>query len=175
MTRGKTNLNVQRRYSHPVDRATGLICGQTVLLTGFYSRRGFEAPLRRIRFKDPETKKTLIFLSNNFTLPAFTITELYRCRWQVELFFKWIKQHLRIKAFFGTSENAVKSQLWIAVSVYVLVAIVKKRLKISASLYEILQILSLTMFERMPLDQLLAQVLADDIDHVSTNQLFLFE
>lgn len=172
VTRGKANLKVQRRYSHPVDRATGLICDQTVLLTGFYSRMGFEAPLRRIRFKDPET---LIFLSNNFTLPAFTITELYRCRWQVELFFKWIKQHLRIKAFFGTSENAVKSQLWIAVSVYVLVAIVKKRLKISASLYEILQILSLTMFERMPLDQLLAQVLADDIDHASANQLFLFE
>jgi hypothetical protein len=175
VTRGKANLKVQRRYSHPVDRATGLICDQTVLLTGFYSRMGFEAPLRRIRFKDPETEKTLIFLSNNFTLPAFTITELYRCRWQVELFFKWIKQHLRIKAFFGTSENAVKSQLWIAISVYVLVAIVKKRLKISASLYEILQILSLTMFERMPLDQLLAQVLADDIDYTSANQLFLFE
>jgi IS4 transposase len=117
----------------------------------------------------------LIFLTNNFTLPAFTITELYRCRWQIELFFKWIKQHLRMKAFFGTSENAVKSQLWIAVSVYVLVAIVKKRLNVSASLYEILQILSLTMFERMPLDQLLAQVVADDIDYDSANQLFLFE
>ena len=175
MTRGKANLKVQRRYSHPVDRATGLICDQTVLLTGFYSRKGFEAPLRRIRFKDPETEKTLIFLTNNFTLPALTITELYRCRWQVELFFKWIKQHLRIKAFFGTSENAVKSQLWIAVSVYVLVAIVKKRLKLTASLYEILQILSLTMFERIPLDQLLAQVVADDIDHSSANQLILFE
>jgi hypothetical protein len=173
--RGKANLKVQRRYSHPVDRTTGLICDQTVLLTGFYSRQGFEAPLRRIRFKDPETHKTLIFLTNNFALPALTITELYRCRWQVELFFKWIKQHLRIKAFFGTSENAVKSQIWIAVSVYVLVAIVKKRLKLSASLYEILQILSLTMFERIPLDQLLAQVIADDIDHSSTSQLFLFE
>jgi len=175
VTRGKSNLKVQRRYSHPVDRATGLICDQTVVLTGFYSYKGFDAPLRRIRFKDPETDKTLIFLTNNFTLPAFTITELYRCRWQVELFFKWIKQHLRIKAFFGTSENAVKSQLWIAVSVYVLVAIVKKRLNVSASLYEILQILSLTMFERMPLDQLLAQVVADDIDYDSANQLFLFE
>jgi len=175
VTRGKSNLKVQRRYSHPVDRATGLICDQTVVLTGFDSYKGFDAPLRRIRFKDPETDKTLIFLTNNFTLPAFTITELYRCRWQVELFFKWIKQHLRIKAVFGTSENAVKSQLWIAVSVYVLVAIVKKRLNLSASLYEILQILSLTMFERMPLDQLLAQVVADDIDYDSANQLFLFE
>ena len=166
VTRGKSNLKVQRRYSHPVDRTTGLICDQTVVLTGFYSHQGFEAPLRRIRFKDPETAKTLIFLTNNFALPALTITELYRCRWQVELFFKWIKQHLRIKAFFGTSENAVKSQIWIAVSVYVLVAIVKKRLKLSASLYEILQILSLTMFERIPLDQLLAQT--DDRRH-STN------
>ncbi len=175
VTRGKSNLKVQRRYSHPVDRGTGLICDQTVALTGFYSHKGFEAPLRRIRFKDPETAKTLIFLTNNFALPALTITELYRCRWQVELFFKWIKQHLRIKAFFGTSENAVKSQIWIAVSVYVLVAIVKKRLKLSASLYQILQILSLTMFERMPVDQLLAQAVADDIEHIFDNQLILFE
>ena len=126
VTRGKSNLKAQRRYTHPVDRATGLICDQTVVLTGFDSRKGFDAPLRRIRVKDPETDKTLIFLTNNFALPALTITELYRCRWQVELFFKWIKQHLRIKAFFGTSENAVKSQLWIAVSVYVLVAIVRE-------------------------------------------------
>jgi hypothetical protein len=175
VTRGKANLKVQRRYSHPVDRTTGLICDQTVLLTGFYSRQDFEAPLRRIRFKDPETHKTLVFLTNNFALPALTIAELYRCRWQVELFFKWIKQHLRIKAFFGTSENAVKSQIWIAVSVYVLVAIVKKRLKLSASLYELLQILSLTMFERIPLDQLLAQVMTDNFDQASDNQLFLFE
>ena len=174
VTRGKSNLKVQRRYSHPVDRETGLICDQSVVLTGFYSRQGFEAPLRRIRFKDPETAKTLIFLTNNFVLPAFTITELYRCRWQVELFFKWIKQHLRIKAFFGTSENAVRSQIWIAVSAYVLVAIVKKRLHLSASLYEILQILSLTMFEKIPLDQLLAQTMADEIQRVSDNQLILF-
>ena len=174
MTRGKSNLKVQRRYSHPVDRTTGLICDQSVVLTGFYSRQGFEAPLRRIRFKDPETAKTLIFLTNNFVLPAFTLTELYRCRWQVELFFKWIKQHLRIKAFFGTSENAVRSQIWIAVSAYVLVAIVKKRLRLSASLYEILQILSLTMFEKIPLDQLLAQTMTDEIQPVSDNQLILF-
>ncbi|MGB2663345.1 MAG: IS4 family transposase, partial [Candidatus Acidiferrum sp.] len=174
VTRGKSNLKVQRRYSHPVDRETGLICDQSVVLTGFYSHQGFEAPLRRIRFKDPETAKTLIFLTNNFVLPAFTITELYRCRWQVELFFKWIKQHLRIKAFFGTSENAVRSQIWIAVSAYVLVAIVKKRLHLSASLYEILQILSLTMFEKIPLDQLLAQTMTDEIQRASDNQLILF-
>jgi hypothetical protein len=174
VTRGKSNLKVQRRYSHPVDRTTGLICDQSVVLTGFYSHQGFQAPLRRIRFKDPETAKTLIFLTNNFVLPAFTITELYRCRWQVELFFKWIKQHLRIKAFFGTSENAVRSQIWIAVSAYVLVAIVKKRLHLSASLYEILQILSLTMFEKIPLDQLLAQTMNDQIQPVPDNQLILF-
>jgi hypothetical protein len=174
VTRGKSNLKVQRRYSHPVDRKTGVICDQTVVLTGFYSHQGFEAPLRRIRFKDPETAKALIFLTNNFVLPAFTITELYRCRWQVELFFKWIKQHLRIKAFFGTSENAVRSQIWIAVSAYVLVAIVKKRLQLSASLYEILQILSLTMFEKIPLDQLLTQTISEQIQPVSDNQLILF-
>jgi len=175
VTRGKSNLKAQRRYTHPVDRATGLICDQTVVLTGFYSRKGFDAPLRRIRFKDSETDKTLIFLTHNFALPALTITELYRCRWQVELFFTWIKQHLRIKAFFGTSENAVKSQIWIAVSVYVLVAIVKKRRNLTASLYEILQILSLTMFERLSLDQLLAQVMIDDIKRISDKQLILFE
>ena len=175
ITRGKSNLRVRRRYSHPVDRSTGLICDQAVVLTGFYSRQNFDTPLRRIRFKDPQTAKTLIFLTNNFSLPALTITELYRCRWQVELFFKWIKQHLRIKSFFGTSENAVKTQIWIAVAVYVLVAIVKKRLHITASLYEMLQILSLTMFEKIPLDQLLAQSVTDHIRPDSDNQLFLFE
>ena len=174
VTRAKSNLKAQRRYSHPVDRSTGLICDQTIVLTGFYSRQDFDTPLRRVRFKDPTTGKRLVFLTNNFTLPAFTITELYRCRWQVELFFKWIKQHLRIKVFFGTSENAVKTQIWIAVSVYVLVAIVKKRLNLSASLYEMLQILSLTMFERIPLDQLLNKIIADDIQAFSSNQLNLF-
>jgi hypothetical protein len=174
VTRAKSNLKAQRRYSHPVDRSTGLICDQTIVLTGFYSNQDFDTPLRRVRFKDPATGKGLVFLTNNFTLPAFTITELYRCRWQVELFFKWIKQHLRIKVFFGTSENAVKTQIWIAVSVYVLVAIVKKRLNISASLYEILQILSLTMFERIPLDQLLNKILTEDIHTLSPNQLNLF-
>jgi len=175
VTRGKSNLKAQRRYAHPVARATGLIGDQTVVLTGFYSHKGFEAPLRRIRCKDPETDKTLIFLTTNFTLPAFTLTELYRCRWPVELFFNWIKQHLRIKAFFGTSENAVKSQLWIAVSVYVRVAIVKKRLTLSTTRYEMLQILSLTMFERMPLDPLLAQAVIEDTAHFPDKQLILFE
>ena len=154
VTRGKSNLKAKRRYSHPVDRSSGLVCDQTVILTGFYSRQGFDRPLRRIKFNDPETDKRLVFLAINFAQPALTITKLYKCRWQIELFFKWIKQHLRIKVFFGTSENAVKSQIWIAVSVYVLVAIVRKRLALSASLYEILQILSLTLFEKTPVNQL---------------------
>ena len=175
VTRAKSNLKVHRRYSHPVDRTTGVICDQTVFLTGFYSRQEFQAPLRRIRFKDPETAKTLVFLTNNFALAPLTVTELYRCRWQVELFFKWIKQHLRIKAFFGTSENAVKSQIWIAVSVYVLVAIVKKRLHLTASLYEILQILSLTLYEKTPLAQLLTRVVEDEIRADVQNQLNLFQ
>jgi hypothetical protein len=175
VTRARSNLKAQRRYSHPVDRSTGLICDQTVTLTVFYSRQGFEAPLRRVRFKDPETGKKLIFLTNNFALPALTITQLYRQRWQIELFFKWIKQHLRIKSFFGTSENAVKTQVWIAVSAYVLVAIVKKRLNLTASLYEILQILSLTMFEQMPLDQLLSKNMCDENSPDTANQLNLFD
>lgn len=153
VTRGKSNLKAQRRYSRPVDRSTGLICDQTIVLTGFYSSQNFDTPLRRIRFNDPKSGKRLVFLTNNFVLPALTITELYRCRWQVELFFKWIKQHLRIKRFFGTTENAVKSQIWIAVSVYVLVAIVKKRLNLDVSLYTLLQICSVTRFEKMPLQQ----------------------
>jgi hypothetical protein len=172
--RAKSNLKAQRRYSHPIDRSTGLICDQTVVLTGFYSKQDFDTPLRRVRFKDPMTGKGLVFLTNNFTLPALTITELYRCRWQVELFFKWIKQHLRLKVFYGTTENAVKTQIWIAVSVYVLVAIIKKRLNLSASLYEILQILSLTMFERIPLDQLLSKIVTEQNYALSLNQLNLF-
>ena len=173
--RAKSNLKVQRRYSQTVNRRTGLICDQTVVLTGYYSHKGFDAPFRRIRFKDPQSGKRLVFLTNNFVLPALTITRLYRLRWQIELFFKWIKQHLRIKACFGTSEIAVKTQIWIAVSVYVLVAIGKKRLALSASLYEILQILSLTMFERLRLDQLLLLSEAELISSDSLNQLNLFE
>ena len=172
--RAKSNLKVQRRYSRLVDRSGGVICDQSVVLKGFYARKDFDTPLRRIRFKDPKTGKRLIFLTNNFALPALTITELYRCRWQVELFFKWIKQHLRIKQFYGTTENAVKTQIWIAVSVYVLVAIVKKRLNIAASLYEMLQILSLTMFEKTPINTLLSQINTDPIQHNSANQLNLF-
>jgi Domain of unknown function (DUF4372)/Transposase DDE domain len=125
VTRAKSNMKCVRRYSSPVDRTTGLICDQTIVLTGFYTRQGFDCPLRRIKFNDPDTRKSLVFLTNNFALPALTIAKLYKYRWQVELFFKWIKQHLRIKAFFGTSENAVKTQIWSAVCVYVLVAIVK--------------------------------------------------
>jgi hypothetical protein len=174
VTRAKSNTRLQRRYSHPVDRSIGLLCDQTVFLTGQYTPRTYQAPLRRIRFRDPQTSKTLTFLTNNFNLPAFTITELYRCRWQVELFFKWIKQHLRIRAFFGTSENAVKSQIWIAVSVYVLIAIVKKRHKLPGSLYQILQILSLTVFEKMPIHQLFTQAWIDDVESNSAKQLSLF-
>ena len=174
VTRGKSNLKAQRRYSRPVDRGTGLICDQTVVLTGFYSSQDFDTPLRRIRFNDPKTGKRLVFLTNNFVLPALTITELYRCRWQVELFFKWIKQHLRIKQFYGTTENAVKTQIWTAVSTYVLVAIVRKRLKIQASLYEMLQILSLTMFEKTPLDTLFSQIRAGQNDADAPNQMNLF-
>ena len=153
--RAKSNLQFRRIYSHPIDKSTGLRCDQTIKLTGFYPRQHYPNMLRRIKFYDVKTDKKFVFLTNNFSLPALTITEFYRHRWQVELFFKWIKQHLRIKSFFGTSENAVKTQVWIAVSMYVLVAIIKKRLGIKASLYSILQILSLTIFETMTLDQLL--------------------
>lgn len=172
--RAKSNLRFQRRYSRESDRASSIICDQVGTLTVFYSAQGYPSPLRRIRVKDADGK-TLVFLTNNTDLPARTIAELYRCRWQIELFFKWIKQHLRIKSFFGTSENAVKSQIWIAVSVYVLVAILKKRLNLPASLYEILQILSLTMFERTPLDQLLARTPPSSNQPENPNQLILFD
>jgi hypothetical protein len=173
VTRAKSNTQFQRRFSHRVDRNTGLICDQTIVLTGVHSPRDYQAPLRRIRFKEPTTAKTLVFLTNNFGLPALTIAELYRCRWQVELFFKWIKQHLRIKAFFGTSENAVKTQIWIAVATYVLIAIIKKRAALPHSLYQILQILSLTMFERTPLNQLLATIPDPHEDDSEPQQLAL--
>lgn len=172
--RAKSNLRFQRRYSRESDRANGIICDQIGTLTVFYSAQGYPSPLRRIRVKDADGK-TLVFLTNNLDLSARTIAELYRCRWQIELFFKWIKQHLRIKSFFGTSENAVKSQIWIAVSVYVLVAIIKKRLNLSASLYEILQILSLTLFERTPLDQLLTRIPPSSDQPENPNQLILFD
>jgi hypothetical protein len=173
--RAKSNVKATRRYSQAVDRSTGLVCDQTITFSLERSQLRYPEALRRIRFKDPESGKTLVFLTNNFTLPAPSVCALYRCRWQVELFFKWIKQHLRIKAFFGTSENAVKTQIWIAVSVYVLVAIVKKRLHLEASLYELLQILSLTMFERNELHQLLTFARPDPLFNDSDNQLNLFE
>ena len=172
--RAKKNMLCRRLYSHPVDRSTNLRCDQTVRLTGFYSATKYPDKLRRVKLIDPETGKTMVFLTNNFHLPAQTITELYRCRWQVELFFKWIKQNLRIKTFFGTSENAVKAQIWIAVSVYVLVAIMKKRLKINASLYTLLQVLSVTIFERMPLLQALTEQENNDDTIEPDNQLILF-
>jgi hypothetical protein len=173
--RAKSNLRATRRYSHRVDRSTGLRSDQTVLLSNFYAHKDFPEPLRRVRIKDLQTGKSLVVLTNNFALPALTITSLYRCRWQIELFFKWIKQHLRIKAFFGTSENAVKTQIWIALSVYVLVAIVKKRLRLEASLYELLQILSVTVFEQEPLDQILTPAPLEPYTYEHANQLTLFE
>jgi hypothetical protein len=153
IVRAKSNTGLRRLYSMPVDKSTGLQCDQIVVLTGFYSHKDYPEKLRRIRYFDEQHKRRFVFLTNNFSLPAKTVADLYRCRWQVELFFKWIKQHLRIKAFYGTTENAVKTQIWIAISVYVLVAIIKKRMKIELSLYTILQILSLTLFEKMPLYQ----------------------
>ncbi|WJW74366.1 IS4 family transposase [Thiohalobacter sp. IOR34] len=173
--RAKSNLKFRRIYSHPVDKNSGLRCDQTVALTGFYTAQYYPDRLRRIKYYDAETDKRLVFLTNNFSIPAITITELYRYRWQVELFFKWIKQHLRIKSFFGTSENAVKTQVWIAVSVYVLVAIIKKRLNIQASLYSILQILSVTAFETTSIDQLLTRCDQAISDANFSNQLNLFD
>ncbi len=175
VTRTKSNTGIRRLYSNPVDKSTGLRCDQTVLLTGFYSKKDYPEKLRRVKFYDAENNRTLNFLTNQFSLPALTIADLYRKRWQVELFFKWIKQHLRIKSFYGTSENAVKTQIWIAVSVYVLVAIMKKRLKINLSLYTILQILSVSLFEKTLIIQAL---IPDDYKNKITNghiQLELFD
>ncbi len=157
VTRAKKNFRCARRYSRPVDKSTGLRFDRTVVTTGFYASRDFPDTLRRIGYRDPATGRKLVFLTNNFTLPALTIAQLYHGRWQIELFFKWIKQHLRIKAFYGTSQNAVRLQIWSAIAVYLLVAILKKRLHLDASLYTILQILSLTLFEKMPIAQALAQ------------------
>ena len=172
--RAKSNLQFRRAYSRPVDKSTGLIYDQTIALTSIKANKGYPQHLRCIKFHDAEHDRDLVFLTNNFELPALTIAQLYRCRWQVELFFKWIKQHLRIKRFYGTSENAVKTQIWIAISIYVLVAIVKKRLKIESSLYTILQILSLTLFEKTPLDQLLNNMELQMYSTENDNQLNLF-
>ena len=174
VTRAKANMQYNRRYSHPVNKEKGLRCDQTITLTGFYTGKNYPDVLRRIKFYDAQTQKTFVFLTNNFSLPPLTITQLYRSRWQVELFFKWIKQHLRIKSFYGTSENAVKTQVWIAVSVYVLVAIMKKRLNLQESLYTILQILSVSVFEKIPLYQLVTDSSYKNSDPQSCNQLKLF-
>jgi hypothetical protein len=175
VVRTKSNVLIQRRYSHAVDKSTGVRSDQTVILTSFESASAYPDALRRVSYFDKETKKRLKFLTNNFVLPAFTIAQIYKCRWQAELFFKWIKQHLRIKAFYGTSENAVKTQIWIAVSIYVLVAIVRKRLGVPASLYQTLQILSVTLFEKTPI---LCALQAPEVDAEfaeNVNQLILFD
>jgi len=175
VTRAKENFQFRRLYSHPIDKSAGLRCDQTIVLTGFYSSKDYPERLRRIRYMDKGTEQNLVFLTNCFTLPAITIAQLYKCRWQVELFFKWIKQHLRIKAFFGTTENAVKTQIWIAISVYVLVAIIKKQLDLDLNLYTILQILSVTLFEKVSILQVLMETgyKTDDTDFC--NQLMLFD
>lgn len=175
VTRAKKNLQYRCRQKRNVDKTTGLRCDQVIVLTGLKTKNEYPVPLRRIKYVDPDTGKRLVFLTNNLVLDALTIAKLYKCRWQVELFFKWIKQHLRIKSFFGTSENAVKSQVWIAISVYVLVAIVKKELVIDRTLNEILQILSLTLFEKIPLFQALSQPIAQEKREPSHNQLSLFD
>ena len=174
VTRSKRNFDFQRLYSYQVDKSKGIQCDQTIVLKGFRTKKNYPEKLRRIRFFDLEENKRFIFLTNNFTLPALTICKIYKYRWQIELFFKWIKQHLRIKAFYGTSQNAVKTQIWIAISVYVLVAIIKKRLKIELSLYTILQILSVTIFEKTPILQALSQVEYEIPKEVNRKQLVLF-
>ncbi|HLP05523.1 MAG TPA: IS4 family transposase [Paludibacter sp.] len=173
VTREKSNSSLQRRYSRPINKSSGLRFDQTVVLSGLFSHRQYPDPLRRIGYVDPESGRRLVFLTNNFNVPPLTIARLYRARWQVELFFKWIKQHLRIKAFYGTSQNAVKTQVWIAISVYVLIAILKKRLMVSHSPYTILQILSLTLFEKKPILQLFHQP-STQITHIDMqNQQYL--
>jgi uncharacterized protein DUF4372/DDE family transposase len=175
VTRAKSNFQFRRLRSHRVDKSLGLQCDQTIGLTGPHVRKDYLQPLRRIRYFDTEHQQRLVFLTNNFLLPAFTITELYRCRWQVELFFRWIKQHLRIKAFYGTSLNAVRTQIWVALSVYVLMAIVKKRLQLDHSLYTMLQILSVRLFEKTPLLQAFSSIDARQQELTTTKQLILFE
>jgi IS4 transposase len=175
VVRTKSNILLQRRYSHAVDKTTGVRSDHTVILTAIDSAKVYPDPLRRVSYLDVETRKRFKFLTNNFTLSALTIAKIYKCRWQVELFFKWIKQHLRIKAFYGTSENAVKTQIWIAVSIYVLVAIIRKRLGLEASLYQILQILSVTLFEKTPILRALQESdFENDLDDCG-NQLSLFD
>ncbi|MCO5291357.1 MAG: IS4 family transposase [Chitinophagaceae bacterium] len=174
VTRAKDNMNYRRLYSRPVEKSKGVIYDQTIMLNNYYAHKDYHEKIRRIKFIDRESGKTLIFLTNNFTLPATDITKLYKHRWQIELFFKWIKQHLKIKSFWGQSENAVKTQVWIAVSVYVLVAIAKKRFMLKQSLYEILQILSISIFEKMPINQLFQPTQLQYFKEQNYNQLKLF-
>ncbi len=175
ITRARKNFRYALVESHPVDKSGGVVCDQTIRLVSFYPAHGYPAVLRRVRYRDPETQRHLVFLTNNFLQPATVIADLYRCRWQVELFFKWIKQHLRIKAFYGTSENAVKTQVWIAVCSYVLVAIVRQRLKLALNLYTILQILSVSLFEKMPMNSAFSQALVSAEENDDRNQLCLFD
>lgn len=175
ITRAKRGMSMRRVYSHPVDRTKGLICDQRIAFNNYRSLRDYPAQMRRIRYRDPLTNKSLVFLTNNTLLPALTICALYKSRWQIELFFKWIKQHLRIERFYGVSENAVKTQLWIAVATYVLIAIIKKELQLSASLHTLLQILSVTLFEKMPLQQMLTDLADATTDPNLSNQLILFD
>jgi len=175
ITRAKGNFQFRRLYSHPIDKSTSLKCDQTIVLTSFYPAKDYPEKLRRIHYVDKETEQNLVFLTNCFTLPALTIAQLYKYRWQVELFFKWIKQHLRIKAFFGTSENAVKTQIWIAISVYVLVAIIKKELNLDLNLYTILQILSVSLFEKVSVLQVLMEAGCKTNSSGFCNQLMLFD
>ena len=174
VTRAKPNLDAHRVYSTATDRTTGVIADQTITLDGYYTSRDYPVHLRRIRFRDPKTGKTLVFLTNQTGLPALTICDLYKSRWQVELFFKWIKQHLRIKQFYGTSENAVKTQIWIAVSVYVLAAIVRKRLKLDVSLYTLMQVFSVTVFEKASIESIILQTADSSEPVMDDNQLNLF-
>ncbi len=175
VTRTKSNFRFRRLYSRPIDKSTGVQCDQIIVLEGFYSHKAYPDKLRRIRFFDTDQNKRLVFLTNNFTLPALTIAQLFQCRWQIEIFFKWIKQHLRIKAFYGTTENAVKIQIWIAITVYVLVAIVKKQIHLDLSLYTILQILSVTLFEKTPILEALSTVQHQESQDAPCNQLTLFD
>jgi hypothetical protein len=175
VTRARKNLRFRRIASSPPDRAQGILCDQTIRLIWFYPRKGYPQPLRRIRFHDAQQDRRLTFLTNNFVLPARTVADLYRLRWQIELFFKWIKQHLRIKAFFGTSANAVKTQIWIAVTVYLLIAIVRKRLGLDASMHEMTQILSVSIFEKTPINQAFSQRCTKISKFENHKQLSLFE
>ena len=175
VTRTKSNFKFRRLYSHQVDKTIGLKCDQTIMLTGFYSSKDYPEKLRRVRYYDKDNNEDLTFLTNNFAIPAITVAAFYKCRWKVELFFKWIKQHLRIKSFYGTSVNAVKTQIWIAISVYVLIAIVKKHLKIEVSLYTFLQILSVNPFEKTPILQLVTDTVDKEPTQVISKQLYLFD